>query len=224
MIDIHNHILYGLDDGSRSQNETKAMLKAAKAASIKTLVATPHVRKAPIDANLVRPRYEQTKQMAKALGIRFLMGAEVFHAVAMEMDKEMLLRHCIEGTNTLLLEFSYDTLPPNVEKIIVHLQRKGVNIIIAHPERYETMQRNISIPKRLVALGCELQVDAESLNGRWFSRSKKCAKKLLKNNLVHNISSDAHRPSDYRIYAKVIAKYGTKVRHSYFLEDLKRVR
>ncbi len=221
MIDIHNHILYGLDDGSRSPNETKAMLRAAKAASITTLVATPHVRKAPLDVDVVRPRYEQTAEIAEALGIRFLMGAEVFHAVAMEMDKKTLLRHCIEGTNTLLLEFAYDTLPPNIEKIIVHLQRQGINLIIAHPERYEVMQRNLSIPQRLVSLGCELQIDAESLCGGLFSHSKKCAKKLLKMNLVHNISSDAHRPRDYRAYAQAIAKYGKKVRHSYFLEDLR---
>ena len=221
MIDIHNHIIFGLDDGARTQNETKAMLKAAKQASIKVLVGTPHVRKEPLNVELVRPRYEKTAEMAKMLGIRFLMGAEVFHAVAMSMDKETLLRHCIQGTNTLLLEFSYDTLPANYEKLIIHLQRQGVNIIVAHPERYEVMQRNLEIPTRLVDLGCELQVDAESLNGGFLSKAKKCAKQLIKQKLVHNISSDAHDPTDYKVYAKIMQKYGDKLRHSYFLEDLK---
>ncbi|MBQ9833459.1 MAG: phosphoesterase [Clostridia bacterium] len=220
MVDIHNHILYGLDDGSRSINETKAMLRAAKAAGVKTLVATPHVRKAPLNPDVVRPRYIRTAEMAEAIGLRFLMGAEVFHAVAMEMDCQTLLHHCIEGTNTLLLEFAYDTLPPNLDRMIIHLQRQGFNLIIAHPERYEVMQRHLSIPKRLVKLGCELQVDAESLNGGLFSRSKKCAKQLLKMNLVHNISSDAHQVSDYKQLKKAMEKYGHMLRHSYFLEEL----
>ncbi len=87
------------------------------------------------------------------------------------------------------------------------MQRLGLHIIIAHPERYTPIQDDIGIAERMAEIGCELQVSVGSLN-KGFASKRKCALAMLEKGLVSYIASDAHRPEDYRVYDKINKKYG----------------
>lgn len=191
-----------------------------KRAGVNLIIATPHIRENSLDSKLIYPKFKEALEMAKKAQITLLAGAEVFHFAAMAMGRQTLLAHCIQGTNVLLLEFDRDTLPPDLETLIMHIQRQGINLIIAHPERYEAIQRNPAICRLLVRLGCELQLDAQSLNEGPFSKARRCALTILNMGLAHHLSSDAHSIQDYGVFQRIYRKYAGKLKKTLLLKEL----
>ncbi|MPM50513.1 hypothetical protein SDC9_97255 [bioreactor metagenome] len=97
--------------------------------------------------------------------------------------------------------------PPNWEIMAEDIQWAGYDIIVAHPERYYQVQGDIGRIFRTVQLGCQLQLDGLSMNGRMFGAEKLCAKRLLHNGYIRWVASDAHSARDYEEYGKVLKKY-----------------
>lgn len=206
MIDIHSHILCGVDDGSQSIEESVKMLRAAKDIGFDKIIATPHVMRSGYEKDRLADAFASVSAEAKKIGIEIYQGYE-YNCYALNDDGiEGALRYCTEGTNTILLEFKSTVgFPANWESIVMNLQREGANIIIAHPERYRQVQTNIEKIVRSVEMGCRLQLDGLSLIEPGFmNKTRKCAKKLLESGLISYIASDAHCEEDYLRFGEVV--------------------
>lgn len=207
MIDIHSHILYGIDDGAESLNVSDQMLSAAKSVGITHIIATPHLKKLPYDFEAINASYEQVNQLAQQKEIRLDLGFEVYWNALLGLNEETFRKVTIRNTRRILVEFSLsaDELPPGHDQMIYRLQRCGLEIIIAHPERYRFVQHDASIVDRWKDMGCSLQLDAVCLLHSYERMSKPAARKLYKAGYYDFLASDAHCPADYFAYGKALA-------------------
>ncbi len=220
MTDIHSHILPGVDDGAENLAQTEEMLASAKRAGITSIIATPHLRARASATGQIKAAYLEAKPMFEHSCVELRLGYECHYGLLVSgLDLRPLT---IETTNVLLLEFSPGYLPMHWENSIVGLQRDGIEIIIAHPERYASIQQDIGIAERMVEVGCEMQVSAGSLHRRVFASEKKCALSLLEKGLVSYIASDAHVASDYDIFARINKKYGHLITKGALLREEER--
>lgn len=208
MIDIHSHILFGVDDGAKDYDESVEMLKEAKKAGFDSIIATPHVRSPRYDRSKAQAAIRSLIPVAEKLGIRLVQGFEYNISALADDTIEGAMQFCTEGTKTILLEMNGSQLVSNWERVVIHFQREGADIIIAHPERYPILYSRPDIVSRMLEVGCKFQVDiAVMLEKGLFNREKKFVKSLLKNNYVRWVSSDAHSAEDYKLFAEAFRKY-----------------
>lgn len=206
-IDIHNHIVFGVDDGARDLAESESMLEAAKQIGITSIVTTPHCNGRRFDYDKVKDHFAQVNELAEELGIELRLGFEVHVNALIDLGLESVYRYCTEGTNQLLLEFSNDAPPVHEDRLIASLLKQGIDVVIAHPERYKVVQKSIDKAEYWQNLGCKLQLDGLSLTGGFLSKERKCAQALLKANLIDYIASDAHTVQDYEDYGLLIKRF-----------------
>lgn len=215
MRDMHCHILPGVDDGARDLNESLAMLDAAQAAGVTSIVCTPHCRDPYFDYDAMWDAYELL--VAHAGGFPLTMGFEVNHAKLMDLGMEWADLLCFDGTNEFLLELSTRARKPDFEvyeRTIYELQGKGFQVIIAHPERYKAIQEDVEVARRLVKKGCKLQASADFVAGGRMGAERKPAKRLFDENLYSYIASDAHRVEHYGYLAEARKNYRTRGAHA----------
>ena len=201
MIDIHVHILPGVDDGARDDAMTAEMLERAADAGIRTIVCTPHVYRAEQHAVNIQA-FPAVKSVAASKGIRLFSGCEFNYRALIKTGVENLDPFCMAGTKCILLEFSNDRLFPGWEPMICEIVENGYHPIIAHPERYTYIQKDMGIAEELCGFGCELQVDCGGLMAGMFGAERRTARKLLSQGMVSYIASDAHRPEHYDTFEK----------------------
>ena len=201
MIDIHVHILPGVDDGARDDAMTAEMMQRAADAGIRSIICTPHVYRAEQQAVNMRA-VPAAKAIADAQGIRLLTGCEFNYRALIKTGTENLEPFCLAGTRCVLLEFSNDRLFPGWEPMICEIVENGYYPIIAHPERYTYIQKDLGIAEELCGFGCELQVDCGGLMAGLFGAERRTARKLLSQGMVSYIASDAHRPEHYDTFEK----------------------
>jgi protein-tyrosine phosphatase len=195
MVDIHCHILPGIDDGSKSWEMTTEMCRMAAEDGITHIVATPHSNDV---YSYDRERYtEMLGQLHDAANgkLAFSLGCD-FHFsydnIRDAMDHPR--RYTIGDSQYLLIEFSDYGIPPSVKQDVFALSSCGMVPIITHPERNQPLLKNPDTVLKLVDAGCLVQVTANAVTGAWGPRSKKMVEWLLKREAVHVIASDAHDP------------------------------
>lgn len=203
MIDMHVHILPGVDDGAKDLRMTQDMMRRAADAGITYMVCTPHVYR-PEDQRRNRAAAPAARTAAHEHGIGMALGCELnYRALAkLSGDMGLLSPYCLAGTPCILLEFSNDRPMPGWENMLSDMADCGYLPIIAHPERYSYVQRDIGIAQAMCDLGCELQVDASGLMAGILSAERKTARRLLKEGMASYVASDAHSPSDYDGFEK----------------------
>lgn len=206
MFDIHCHILPGVDDGARTPAETSQMLSAARKAGITHIVCTPHCRFSSFNPHLIQQQFRAFSAHACKMGIQATLGYEVHWKKLAELGIETAPQFCIGSSNLFLLEFSDAHLPANWQRTIYSIQRQGLTVIIAHPERYKPVQDNLDLAYEMKDMGCRLQLSANFVEGGFFDKRHRTAKALLKEGLVDYLASDAHRPEHYAIYTKALAE------------------
>ncbi|MDY2777095.1 MAG: CpsB/CapC family capsule biosynthesis tyrosine phosphatase [Collinsella sp.] len=214
MRDIHCHILPGVDDGARDLDESLAMLDAARAAGVTSIVCTPHCRDPYFDYDAMWDAYELL--VAHADGFPLQMGFEVNHAKLMDLGMEWVGHLHFDGSNEFLLELSTRAGKlefAEYERTIYELQGMGYEVIIAHPERYAAIQDDVDLARRLVKMGCKLQASADFIAGGRFGREKKPARRMFDELLYSYIASDAHNVRHYQLLADARAKYPVRGRH-----------
>ena len=215
MRDLHCHILPGVDDGARNLDESLAMLEAAKAAGITSIVCTPHVRDPYFDYDAMWDAYELL--VAHADGFPLTMGFEVNHSKLRQLGMEWAEHLHFDGTNEFLLELSTRAGKPDFEiyeRTIFELQGMGYQVIIAHPERYRAIQEDVEVARGLVKMGCKLQASADFIAGGRMGAERKPAKRLFDENLYTYIASDAHRVEHYGYFAEAKRTYRTRGAHA----------
>lgn len=201
MIDIHTHLLPGVDDGAKDAQMTDEMLARAADAGISAIVCTPHVYRTQ-DYERSQLAFPQAREIARKHKISLAMGCEFNYRALLKAPLESLSAYTLAGTPFLLLEFSNDRLFPDWDIMLGDIADCGIHPIIAHPERYAYVQKDIGVAEEMIAYGCELQVDAGGLMAGLFDRERKTARKLLSSGMVSYIASDAHRPEHYATFEK----------------------
>ena len=198
MIDLHNHIIPNLDDGSKSLNMSLAMLKHAADQGITDVVNTVHYQSPRMDGKTVE--YDLVKNKVKRLQgeldendifIKLHIGAEVFYLPnLMELKDNPLLT--FDHGKYMLVEFPFEQVPNGCDEVFFQLKLAGVTPIIAHPERIKPIQKDLSIVRRFIRGGCVIQIDAGSLTGSLGSSSEKAVLELIRQGCCHIMGSDAH--------------------------------
>lgn len=209
MRDLHCHILPGVDDGARTLDESLAMLEAAKAAGVTSIVCTPHCRDPYFDFDAMWDAYDLLVEHAE--GFPLQMGFEVNVAKLRELGLEWVDRLRYDGSDEFLLELEVGANEfdfREYERLIYELRARGCDVIIAHPERYKAIQKNVDLALRLKQTGCLLQASADFIaGGRLGGKGKRTAIKLLEGGACRCIASDAHRPEHYRWLAEALRRY-----------------
>ena len=213
MIDLHCHILPGLDDGAANDAETLKMAKELLAEGVETVVATPHVNGvyAP-DAATIQYEIEHCRKLfAKhGLPLRLLPGGEI----AMNGDTLALWRRGVlpglgdDQTRALLLELPPLFLAEGARRLIAECVAMGTAVVIAHPERNLTLMRDPKLVETLRYAGARFQLTAASLDGQFGQAARDFAESLLRRHMVEYVASDLHpgRSAGLKKAAKRIKK------------------
>ncbi|ACT91338.1 tyrosine-protein phosphatase [Dyadobacter fermentans] len=196
-IDIHSHMIPGVDDGVETVAEAVAMVSKMQSLGYRQLITTPHVmwdcyRNTP---EIILGKLEEVRQASKEAGLTIQIGAaaeyfldEHFNQL-LSTGKDLLT---LPG-NRLLVELPYSTPLMNTSETLFSIIEKGYQPVLAHPERYTYFYSDPSIYKKLADGGCELQVNILSLTGYYGENITKMAEWLLKNNLITFLGTDAHK-------------------------------
>ena len=195
MIDLHSHVLPGLDDGAADLDEALAICRAAAADGIEAIAGTPHVR---TDHGTTADEMEAALASLRAAAgdlIRVLPGGEI----ALEelgRPTDDLVRFGLAGNpRYLLVETPYFGWPLDFVPKLAGLIGRGLTPVLAHPERNSDVQIRPELIAPLVELGALVQVTAASVDGRSGRRARRCAFTLLEHRCVHLLASDAHAPT-----------------------------
>jgi protein-tyrosine phosphatase len=205
MFDMHCHILPGLDDGSRSMEETLQMLQIAQEEGITDMIVTPHYKKGICCASpeTIHSSIEEVEKQARASGIdiRLYPGNEVYYFSDLEEDLEAQKICTMCGTDHILVEFSPTDTFTYIRNALEYVQSWGYTPILAHVERYECMVKKWENIELLRKFDIEIQVNAADITGAVGSKIKQYIKYLLQNRYVDYVGTDAHRASGSRIPA-----------------------
>jgi len=196
VIDLHSHILPGLDDGAVDLADALEIARAAAADGITAIAATPHVREdypTTADAMESGVRHLRAGLEREGIAIELLPGGEVSLERLDRLSHDELRRCGLGGkSNFLLIETPYWDFPPLFGEVVDQVRSFGMNPVIAHPERNPAIQADLGKVATLVDQGALIQVTAASLDGRLGSRTRASARKLVDAGLVHLVGSDAH--------------------------------
>jgi protein-tyrosine phosphatase len=225
VIDIHSHVVWGLDDGPDSVEESLAMLASACASGTTGIVATPHFNpEYAFRADLLRQRIAE---LAERTGNRpeIHRGCEFhLHFDNLEDLLESPASYTINGKQFLLVELASAQIGRHCDKILDRLLEAGITPIVSHPERNAVLRRSLDRVEGWVERGCLMQVTANSITGGFGKSAQSAVTRLLERGLVHVVASDAHDvshrpPGLLGAYAVVQSRYGDDAAEILFREN-----
>jgi protein-tyrosine phosphatase len=194
-VDMHAHILPGIDDGAATMEDSLAMIEGMYDLGYRHLIATPHIYKEfyPNTTVIIQERLNQVRQALapKGLDIRLDAAAEYFlddHFDWLLQQDDILV---LPG-NYVLVEMSFVAEHPNLRQTLFEMQMKGYKPILAHPERYPYLCQNLTALENLVDAGCRLQLNLLSLLGHYGKGPQLAGERLLKHKLISMVGTDAH--------------------------------
>lgn len=195
MIDIHTHIIYDVDDGSDTLDESVAIIKEAINNGVTDIIFTPHyIDSAEYNKEKVYENYNALKNEVKKqdLQMKLYMGNEiaVYGNIYQILESNEITP--LANSKYILIEFPMSTDVNYVLDTIYEIKVKGLIPVIAHPERCECFRKNIDRIREAVEEGALIQCNTGSIMGTYGNTAKKIVKKLLKENLVHFLATDTH--------------------------------
>lgn len=213
MIDIHSHLIYGVDDGTKDIETSLKVLSNLSENGVTDIILTPHYI---VDTNYVSKKTDniiklkELQREVKKLGINInlYLGNEIY------IDKDILKyikenKMCsLNNTEYILVELPMSGVYEDYLDIFSNLINIGFKVILAHPERYTSFQKDYSLIDEVVATGVLLQSNIDSIVGGYGKEAKKTMKYILKNKLVSFVGTDIHNnKSDYSYINKAINKF-----------------
>ncbi len=217
LIDIHCHILPGIDDGSKYMEQTQSMIRIAYEDGIRQIIATPHyhIGRAMAEYGQIESGVEKLQKWLNTEGIDMTIypGSEIYYFTeAMDMLGQHKL-HTMAGGRCILMEFDPAVDFRKIQTAVNEANMNGYVPIVAHIERYMCMLEDMDRAIELIRMGALLQVNAQSVMGECGKDAQKYAKKVLKKKLISFVASDAHsdgrrRPVLSECYRYVAKKWG----------------
>ncbi len=227
-IDLHSHILPGVDDGAENVQQTMEMLQIAYEEGIRCMIATPHFHphrghKSP---ETMKRKVALVRKLAEKIDPKFriYLGTEIYFTqeIPEQLKKREVLT--INGTRYVLVEFSPSDSYEHIYKSIQQLQMYGYEVIVAHVERYENVRSNLSCAEELVKMGALLQINTGSIVGKYGKEAKKYVYSLMEQDLVFGVGTDAHNafsrsPKIKKAADLIEKKYGKEYRRRIFFDN-----
>ena len=199
MIDLHSHLLPGLDDGARDLDEAVAIARSMADDGVRVVAATPHVRDDyPTSAEAMAAALVSVREAVEAAAIPLEVrgGGEIALDALSGLSADERAHFGLGGNpRLLLLEFPYFGWPMSLASIVFELASTGVVAVVAHPERNSDVQERPELLADVVRIGAVVQLTASSVDGRLGRRPAACSRRLLELGLAHLVASDAHAPS-----------------------------
>lgn len=196
MIDLHNHILPGIDDGSKNLEETIEMAKIAVSEGITKIVVTPHHRRSDYlvekEDILKKIKYINKVFGDKNISLDIYPGMEIHMSrdIPEKLKNNELLS--LNNSRYILIEFPFRGDLDYTEDVLHEIKILGYVPIIAHPERYEKVMKDPNYVKELIENGCLIQMNSNSLIGQFGEECKRTAEILIEHKMVHLLATDAH--------------------------------
>ena len=233
MIDIHSHIVFGVDDGPKSKQESKALLTEAYSQGVRTIVSTSHRRKGMFETpeETIEANFKEVKELAKEVApdLTILYGAEIYYTSDILEKLEEQVIPSLNGTRYALIEFSMATPYREIHTALSNILMLGITPVIAHIERYHELENNEKRVKELIDMGCYTQINSSSvlklkLFGDNYKFMKKRARYFLERDLVHFVASDMHNldkrpPCMKEAYELISKQYGERRARELFIEN-----
>lgn len=199
MIDIHAHILPGVDDGSPDMLDSLLLAEMAVESGVDTIIATPHShgRRDPRERmRRIREAFYalRAELAAREIPLEILPGMEIFcrEDLAERFREGTVLS--LNGTDRYLIEFAFEESAVKCREYIELVRELGGRPVIAHPERYTCLQRDLTLAEEWIGLGCQLQMNKDSVFGAFGRKPRRTALQLLKKRQYSYVASDAHSP------------------------------
>jgi protein-tyrosine phosphatase len=225
MVDLHCHILPGIDDGPATMEESMAMAESAVADGITHVVATPH-SSSEYHFDFARVRRIRDELQSRigdrlhlATGCDFHLNPE--NLASLRKDPSP---YCLNQHDYLLVEFNEISIPPGMDQTLHEIQLAGLRPVITHPERNRILRAHPEKLKKWTRQGCFVQVTSGSLMGTFGAASQRDALKWIREGLVHFVASDAHntRTRQLRLqpaYDVVLSQFGEAKARALFLDN-----
>lgn len=230
--DIHCHILPGVDDGSKSMEESKWMLRKEYEDGVRRIIVTPHFRYDMFEPSMqtVKKQFLRLQAAAAEVGedLELFLGCELHVSMDMVSCLKKGERLTMAGSRYVLVEFGNNDEKSYIKERIQKLKLNGYLPIIAHAERYRAVKGNVDFVHELKSQGALIQVNADSISGKDGLSVKWFTKKLLKQELVDFIGTDGHGmksrvPDMGKCYAQVLKTMGEEYTRKIFVENPKKI-
>ena len=224
MRDLHSHLLYGIDDGSRNIDESIKLLKELEKEGVDSIMLTPHyIENSKYNANNIEKMtiFRELKKKAEKenINIKLYFGNEVFFTENfLKLLKEKEIR-TLNDSQYLLFEFPMSRIYNNTSVVIFELISNGYIPILAHPERYPIFQEHPEEIEKYLRMGVQLQGNVSSLFGECGKEAKKTMKKFLKKKYYTFIGTDIHRKLNFN-YQKLKKKLKRITKDQKYLDDI----
>ena len=222
MIDIHSHIVFDVDDGPKTIEDSRALLEEAYAQGVRTIVSTSHRRKGMFETpeDKIAANFKIVQELSKEIApdLTILYGAEIYFTSEILDKLENHIIPKLNDTRYALIEFSMNTPYRDIHSALTKVLMLGITPVVAHIERYHTLENDEKKVRELINMGCYMQINSSSvlkpqLFGDTYKFMKKRARYFLDKDLVHVVASDMHnldnRPPYMReAYELIAKKYG----------------
>lgn len=201
MIDIHSHIIFGVDDGPKSIEESLELIGIARKQGVRIIVATSHRRKGMFETpeKVIMANFIKLKEAVNEIypELKLCFGGELYYSKSLMEKLEKRKVPTINNSRYILLEFSMNTPWKDIQKAVNEVNLLGLTPLIAHIERYDALAFNAERVEELIEKGCFTQVNSShvlkpSLIGDRSKEFKKRVEFFLENDLVHCVASDMH--------------------------------
>lgn len=198
MTDVHSHILFGIDDGSRTISESIELLKKLKSVGFNNVILTPHfildsTYNSNYEANIKIYNELKERLLNENIDINIYLGNEIFIDKNIPTLLEKNIITSLNGTKYVLVEFPMHNKLLNIEDILYEIRSKGYEVVIAHPERYDAFKEDYSIVDTLREDGFLFQSNYSSILGYYGKDSIKLLKYMLKRHYIDFLGTDIHR-------------------------------
>lgn len=215
MIDIHSHIIFGVDDGPATIEESIELIKLAKNQGVRIIAATSHRRKGMFETpeKIIKANFIKLKEAVqeKYPDLRLCYGGELYYSKSLMEKLEKRKVPSLNASRYILLEFSMNTPWKDIQKAVNEVNLLGLTPVIAHIERYDALAFNADRVNELIEKGCMTQVNSShvlkpSLIGDRSKEFKKRVEFFLENDLVHCVASDMHNTTSRPPYMNAAYK------------------
>lgn len=222
MIDIHSHIIFDVDDGPKTLENSRRLLEESYRQGVRTIISTSHRRKGMFETpeEKIAANFKQVQEVAKQVAddLTVLYGAEIYYTSDILKKLEEGTFPSLGGTKYVLIEFSMNTPYKDIHFALGNVIRLGMTPVVAHIERYHCLENDEDRVSELINMGCYMQVNSSNvlkpkLFGDRYKFMKKRVQFFLERDLVHFVASDMHNLDDrppymQKAYQIVAKKYG----------------